>query len=134
MWYTKKATRSENMDNKQVLNVESIFYYESNRKKIISELKKQHSLKLNDILFLYHLKSTNSRRISLHKVKQSIDFSLMEIHKSLTTLTEKNIIGKERSTEDERKVFITIDDKQEKNMAELLKSFDSIQKNVLGSN
>ncbi|WP_281198495.1 regulator [Staphylococcus felis] len=97
------------MDNKQVLNVESIFYYESNRKKIISELKKQHSLKLNDILFLYHLKSTNSRRISLHKVKQSIDFSLMEIHKSLTTLTEKN-------------------------MAELLKSFDSIQKNVLGSN
>ncbi|REI06636.1 transcriptional regulator, SarA/Rot family [Staphylococcus felis] len=122
------------MDNKQVLNVESIFYYESNRKKIISELKKQHSLKLNDILFLYHLKSTNSRRISLHKVKQSIDFSLMEIHKSLTTLTEKNIIGKERSTEDERKVFITIDDEQEENMAELLKSFDSIQKNVLGSN
>ncbi|WP_421673470.1 transcriptional regulator, SarA/Rot family [Staphylococcus felis] len=101
---------------------------------MISELKKQHSLKLNDILFLYHLKSTNSRRISLHKVKQSIDFSLMEIHKSLTTLTEKNIIGKERSTEDERKVFITIDDEQEKNMAELLKSFDSIQKNVLGSN
>lgn len=77
------------MNNHFDMETEAIFFYESNRKKIISELKKQHGLKLNDILFLYHLKTTNSRRISLHKVKQSIDFSLMEIHKSLTALTEK---------------------------------------------
>ncbi|EGQ2725632.1 regulator, partial [Staphylococcus pseudintermedius] len=66
-----------------------------------------------------------------HKVKQSIDFSLMEIHKSLTALTEKNIIGKERSTEDERKVFITIDDAQAENMQQLLDNFNQIQKDIL---
>ncbi|MDR9833797.1 transcriptional regulator, SarA/Rot family [Staphylococcus coagulans] len=119
------------MNNHFKMETEAIFFYESNRKKIISELKKQHVLKLNDILFLYHLKTTNSRRISLHKVKQSIDFSLMEIHKSLTALTEKDIIGKERSTEDERKVFITIDDKQAKKMDQLLDDFNQIQKEVL---
>ncbi|SUK14657.1 staphylococcal accessory regulator family protein [Staphylococcus agnetis] len=82
--------------NKQYdLDINKVFFYESHRKKIISELKKRHNLKLNDILFLHHLKTTDSRRISLHKVKQSIDFSLMEIHKSLTALTENGIIGKE---------------------------------------
>ncbi len=119
------------MNNHFKMETEAIFFYESNRKKIISELKKQQGLKLNDIWFLYHLKTTNSRRISLHKVKQSIDFSLMEIHKSLTALTEKDIIGKERSTEDERKVFITIDDKQAKKMDQLLDDFNQIQKEVL---
>ncbi|MGV3243863.1 transcriptional regulator, SarA/Rot family [Staphylococcus sp. 11261D007BR] len=119
------------MNQNQPLSSSAIFYYESNRKKIISELKKQHGLKLNDILFLYHLKNTNRRRISLHKMKQSIDFSLMEIHKSLTALTEKNIIGKERSTEDERKVFITISDEQEEEVERLLQSFENIQHSIL---
>ncbi|MBI5975227.1 transcriptional regulator, SarA/Rot family [Staphylococcus canis] len=122
------------MSRKQELNTESIFFYEANRKKIISSLKKQFNLKLNDILFIYHLKNTNSRRIPLHKIKQSINFSLMEIHKSLTTLTERKIIGKERSTEDERKVFITITDAQAKEIDEILEGFDEIQRSTLNSN
>lgn len=84
-------------------------------------------------MFLHHLKSTDSRRISLHKVKQSIDFSLMEIHKSLTALTENGIIGKERSTEDERKVFITINDAQEKKMTEVLDNFEILIKDTTQS-
>ncbi|QLK86248.1 winged helix DNA-binding protein [Staphylococcus sp. 17KM0847] len=118
-------TKDYSMDSEQ------IFYYESYRKKIISEVKKQYGLKLNDILFLYHLKSANSHRISLHKVKQTIDFSLMEVHKSLTALTEMGIIGKERSTEDERKVYITFTDEQYDKMIDLLNNFDQIQKNIL---
>ncbi|EGQ2795235.1 regulator, partial [Staphylococcus pseudintermedius] len=41
------------------------------------------------------------------------------------------IIGKERSTEDERKVFITIDDAQAENMQQLLDNFNQIQKDIL---
>lgn len=115
------------------LDINKVFFYKSHRKKIISELKKRHNLKLNDILFLHHLKTTESRRISLHKVKQSIDFSLMEIHKSLTALTENGIIGKERSTEDERKVFITINDEQEKKMTEVLANFEILIKDIVQS-
>lgn len=33
------------------LDINKVFFYESHRKKIISELKKRHNLKLNDILF-----------------------------------------------------------------------------------
>ncbi|MDO5374876.1 transcriptional regulator, SarA/Rot family [Staphylococcus rostri] len=119
------------MKNGYTMDSEQIFFYESYRKKIISEIKKQYGLKLNDILFLYHLKSADSQRISLHKVKQSIDFSLMEVHKSLTALTEMGIIGKERSTEDERKVYITFTDEQYSKMDEILKNFDQIQKSIL---
>ncbi|UXR70894.1 regulator [Staphylococcus sp. IVB6240] len=119
------------MNNGYKMDSDQIFLYESYRKKIISEIKKQFGLKFNDILFLYHLKSANSKRISLHKVKQSIDFSLMEVHKSLTALSEMEIIGKERSTEDERKVYITFTDDQYQRMNEILKEFDQIQKSIL---
>ncbi|GEP78302.1 hypothetical protein SCA05_00950 [Staphylococcus carnosus] len=55
----------------------------------------------------------------------------MEVHKSLTTLTDQRIIGKKRSNEDERKVFITLTEEQIEKIKQLLNEFEVLQQNVL---
>ncbi|RTX86603.1 regulator [Staphylococcus piscifermentans] len=110
---------------------ESIFYYELHRKQLLNLVKKHYDLKLNDLLFLKHLLACNSTCIPLYQVKRNLTFSLMEVHKSLTTLTDQQIIGKKRSSEDERKVFITLNENQIEKIKYLLKEFEALQKNVL---
>ncbi|EKU46350.1 transcriptional regulator, SarA/Rot family [Staphylococcus massiliensis] len=122
------------MTSANQVNASIIFEYELKRKSLISEIKKKYGLKLNDFIFLHHLSTCDSNRIPLNEVKKSLTFSLMEIHKSLTALTENQIIGKERSLEDERKVFITITEKQNKHMHKLLDEFDALIQDIMNEN
>ena len=58
----------------------------------------------------------------------------MEIHKTLTSITEKHIVGKIRSSEDERKVFITITPEQRQKINVIIDDFKRIHKDILDSN
>lgn len=127
----KYTTRGEVMHSVEQQTIESIFYYEMHRKKLISQLRKNYHVRFNDLLFLQFLLDSNLRRIPLFIVKKNLDFSLMEIHKSLTTLFDLKIVGKERSIDDERKVFITLTDEQINKANQLLKEFDQLQQSIL---
>ncbi len=123
--------RGEKMQSIQRQTVESIFYYELHRKQLIKELKNEFNLRFNDLLFLQHILSYKRSSIPLLEVKKGMNFSLMEIHKSFSTLTEMNILGKQRCTDDERQVFVTISKAQEQQAEKLLESFNELQMSVL---
>lgn len=126
-----KNIRGEKMQSPMTQTSESIFYYELHRKQLLNQVKKHYDLKLNDLLFLKHLLACDSTCIPLYQVKRNLTFSLMEVHKSLTTLTDQRIIGKKRSNEDERKVFITLTEEQIEKIKQLLNEFEVLQQNVL---
>ena len=129
-----KNSRGDNMNTSSNITTDNIIFYESNRKRIINQLKQQHGLKLNDLIFLYHLYKEDASEIPLCRIKESIDFSLMEIHKTLTSITEKHIVGKIRSSEDERKVFITITPEQRQKINVIIDDFKRIHKDILDTN
>lgn len=119
------------MYSEKTQSTESIFYYELHRKELIKALKQEYNLRFNDLLFLKHILDRQKKLIPLLEVKHGMNFSLIEIHKSFSTLTEMKIIGKQRCIDDERKVFITITSAQTKKALKLLEEFDALQKSIL---